>query len=350
MADNNMKLLRNDIKTGSFRRMYILYGEERYLLEHDLSELREAILADGFAEFNEFRLDGGRITARELSDAIESAPAFSEHKLVTVTDLDLYKLNAEDREAYTEALTDIPEYTTLVVVYDTVEYKPDKRQNLYKFLSGIALVVEYPLQEARSLVSWLRRRADALGKRIDPTTAEHMLFVCGSSMTSLILELEKAAAYASTDTILKSDIDAVCERTLEASAFELADAISTGNTAAALRTLSTLEANESEPIVVLAAIGSQMRRLLAAKLALDAKKPQSYLASAAGVPSFAAGRLLTAARRLSLEWCTSAASLCAGCDYALKTSSGDRSVLLEQLILDLGMLSGAERQSGRPAR
>ncbi len=350
MADNNRKLLRDDIKQGTFRRMYLLWGEERYLLEHDLAELRSAILQGGFAEFNDFRLDGGKLSARELSDAIESAPAFSEHKLVTVTDLDLYKLPADARDDFVEALTDIPEYTTLAVVYDTVDYKPDKRQNLYKFLSQNALIVEYPLQETRSLVSWLRRRADALGKRIDPPAAEHLLATCGSSMTSLIQELEKAAAYASTDAILKSDIDAVCEPTLEASVFELSDAISAGNTASALRILSLLEAGEEEPIMLLAAIGSQMRRLLAARLALDAGKNQSYLVSAAGVPPFAAGRLMTSARRLSLDWCQEAVTLCADCDYALKTSSGDRSALLEQLILTLGARSAELRAAGRSSR
>lgn len=336
MADNNAKIMKKEVADGNLRRIYIMYGEERYLLEHQLEQLRAAAVAEDFADFNLFKLDGTQLTPRELSDALEAAPAFSETKLVIVTDLDLYKLSGDLRDEYVEALTDIPEYTTLAIVYDAVEYKPDKRQNLYKFLSKNALEVNFELQDTRSLTTWLRRRADALSKQLDPRTAEHMLFVCGSSMTTLIRELEKAAAYSVTNEILPSDIDAVCERTLEADVFELSDAIAARNTAKALQLLSRLEALENEPIMLLAAIGSQMRRLLIARLAIDANKGAPYVAAAAGVPPFAANKILTTARRLTLDWCMRAAELCAECDNRLKTSSGERSTMLEMLILQLG--------------
>ena len=57
--------------------------------------------------------------------------------------------------------------------------------------------------------------------------------------------------------------------------------------------------------------------------------------SATGTPKFAVNRLMSTARKLSPRWCSGAALACTRCDYALKTSSGDRSALLEALILSL---------------
>lgn len=327
--------MKKEIASGEPGRIYIMYGEERYLLEYQLGQLIKATVPDDFADFNLFRFDGGKLTPHELSDALESLPAFSERKLIIVTDLDLFRLSADLREQYLKVFSDIPDYATLAIVYDALEYNPDKRQNMYKYLEENALTVEFEFQDAKKLVGWLRRRADALSKQLDPSTAEHMLFICGSSMTALIQEIEKAAAYASGPAILVSDIDAVCQPTVEANVFALADAIADLDSARSLHLLRAVMSLESDPVPLFGAIGSHMRRLLAARLAIDANRSASFVSSVTGTPPFAVNRLLSTARKLPLEWCLRAVKACADCDHAFKSTSADPSNMLESLVMSL---------------
>lgn len=338
-SQNNLRKFRDELESGNFHNLYVFHGEERYLLEYYLGELRKKTVAEGMEDFNYFAFDGGSVDMDELGDAVEALPAFSERKLVVVTDLDLYKPGADRKEKLEALVADIPEYTVLVFVYDTVEYKTDARAKIHKLLGENALVVEFLLQGDSELVGWLRRRFRALGKDIDMQTAEHMLFVCGRSMTLLVNEVEKVAAYASLDRITESDIDASCAPIADAVVFSLADAVAAGKYAQALELERDLVSMRNDPVYLVGVLSRQMRQLLYGRIALDSRRGQDWFMRVADTPNpYAARRQLDLARRVSTKWSRAAMKLCVECDYELKTSAADRSALLETLLLRIAAL------------
>jgi len=336
---DNLKVLRGEIECGEPSTLYVFHGEERYLLEYWLGELKKKLVPEGFEEFNLFAFDGGGLSFDTLQTAAEALPVFSEYKLVIVTDLNLYKPPADMKAPLEELLSDIPDGTVLVFIYDVVEFKPDARTAMHKLLQKHALTVEFQLQDVRELVAWLKRRFRALSKIIDSGEAEHMLFVCGHSMTTLTLEVEKVAAYSATEKIAKSDIDAVCEPVIDAVVYNLTDAAAQGRYDLALSLLKDLTSAKNEPIVILAALGRQFRQLFAARVATDERRGEKFFSEVAGIRTpFIARKLIDMASRLTTDWCAEAVTLCAECDYALKRSSSDRSSLLEMLLLRLAAL------------
>ena len=94
--------LRTAIKAGVPANLYIFYGEERYLLQNMVQQLKELLIPGGFEEFNYHRLGGKGLTVQELAETAEAMPMMAEHTLVTVTDLDIFKLDEGQRTALIE--------------------------------------------------------------------------------------------------------------------------------------------------------------------------------------------------------------------------------------------------------
>lgn len=61
---NGRLKLKQDLAKGSFETLYILYGEEAYLREYYLRQLRKKVVDETFADFNLIELDGKTLTLR----------------------------------------------------------------------------------------------------------------------------------------------------------------------------------------------------------------------------------------------------------------------------------------------
>ena len=115
--------LKADLKAETLKNAYIFYGEETYLRQSYLNQVREALVPAGFEEFNYHRLGGKGLSMQTLQEAVEAMPMMAQHTLVTVTDLDIFKLDMSARGAFIEIISDIPEYCTVIFIYDLVAYK-----------------------------------------------------------------------------------------------------------------------------------------------------------------------------------------------------------------------------------
>ena len=82
--------LKSDLSTGEIGQVYIFHGEESYLREYYLGEIKKKLVPAGFEEFNYHRLNGKTLTMQELSEAVEAMPMMAERTLIVVTDCDLY--------------------------------------------------------------------------------------------------------------------------------------------------------------------------------------------------------------------------------------------------------------------
>ncbi len=328
-----------DLSAGAVGCAYIFYGEESYLREHYLEELRKKLVPAGFEEFNYHRLEGKDLTVQTLTEMAEAMPMLSERTLIVVTDFDIFKLGEEQREKLIALLEDIPPYCCLIFVYDTVAYKPNKTmKKLCKAIGDHVQAVEFRAQDSNDLVAWIARRFKALGKEIDRQTAEYLIFTCGGLMTGLVPEIQKIGAYAKGKTITQQDIDAVADPVLSAEVFKLSDAVLQGNYDQAASILGDLLKMQTEPIKILAALGSQLRRIYTARLAIDGGKDKYWLMELWEMKSdYPAKLLLNAAKRTTADWCADAVKMCQVLDRRMKSEKGIDSVgELKLLLVRLG--------------
>ena len=78
-----MKSIDSDIKNGTFKRFYLLYGEERYLKNLYRDKLKTAIQA---ADMNLNTFTGRSTNIKEVIDLAETMPFLSDHRLIILED------------------------------------------------------------------------------------------------------------------------------------------------------------------------------------------------------------------------------------------------------------------------
>ena len=334
---NGFSALKQALRTGELQKLYIFSGEESYLRAHYLDACRKSILGDGaFAEFNLFEFDGKAMTPDQLRDAVESYPAMAERKLVIVHDFDLYKMPSAFSDFMPGLLADLPEYVCLIFDYDVIELKQDKRLKIHSVLSKNGNFVCFEHLDERQLVDWIRRRCCALDRSIDDETARYLIFLCGSSMTNLITEIEKAAAFSTVGEIKRYHIDAVCTRVLDAVVFDLSDAITDRRFDRAIGLVNDLLAQKNPETVVFSTVARHIQRLYAAKLNEQARGGEKELLTLLGSASpYYAKRIRAAAGRLSESWLRKAVLLCDETDAALKSSAADKQKIMELALLEM---------------
>ncbi|MCI9037469.1 MAG: DNA polymerase III subunit delta [Oscillospiraceae bacterium] len=338
------KQLKADLAAGTLGPLYLFQGEESYLREYCLTEMRKQLVPAGFEAFNYHKLEGKGLTAQALTDTVEAMPMMAERTMVQVVDWDVYKLPEEQRSGLISLLEDFPSYCCLVLVYDQLPYKPNRTyKKLYAALDKHVQQVDFEEQSQSEILKWVARRFRAAGHSIDAPTAEHLLFTCGRLMNGLIPEIGKIAAYARDERITRADIDAVAAPVLEAQVFDMTKAVAKGSFDRAAEVLGSLLQLQEEPFMLLALMGRELRMLYTARIALDEGRDQFWLMEQWNMRSnYQAGLLLENARRVTRPWCADAVRRCCELDVRMKSVSGvDGAGELKLLLMELAQ--GARR-------
>lgn len=328
----NYKLELQKLKAEGPRSLYLLWGKEDYLREQYLTQLKTVCIPEGESGFNFRRFDGPEIDAAQLRQAVDAMPFLSERSFVELRGLDINRL--KESQEIQEILADIPDYCTVCFIQNA-EYEPDGRLKLIKTIREKGVELKFTQQGQGALIDWIARRFSAQGKRIDFEAAQRLIFISGDLMNRLIPEIEKIAAYAQGDHVGVKEVEAVAHHIPEAQVFELTDHLARKQYNAAMNTLAEIFAeNEYDAIYLLAVLGSQMRRLYAARLAIEKGLGAKYVAECCAIKyDFLVSKLMESARGFSLEQLKDAVRICAETDEQMKSSAGDSRELLKNAVL-----------------
>ena len=366
MRDFRMALASGDPSAPA--RVYVFHGEETYLRDFYLSELRKLLVPEAFAAFNFHRLDGAGLDVRELSETADAMPMMSDRTMIVVSDYDMSRLSEGQRAALCAFLADVPEWCCVAFHYDTVPYRLTRQQDaesdgaagaeakkaptnsareLKKVIDAYAQVLDFQPLGQSELLDWIAAQFRERGKAVDRRTAEYLVFTCGNLMDGLSQEIGKIADYADGATVTRRDIDAIADPVLSRQAFDLSNAVSAGNYDAAAAVLGDLIKMQTVPYMISGALGKELRRLYTARLALDSGRGQEWLADIWNMRSgYPAKLALSAARRTTTAWCAWAVRQCEILDRRMKSERGvDPAEELKFLLIRLSM--GAE---ARPRR
>ena len=312
--------------------LYLLWGPEDYLREHFVGQLKQLCLPDGEDSFSYRRIDGPELDVRELQSAVDAVPFLAERSFVELRGVDLNRM--ADADGVLRVLEDIPDYCTVAFVQSAV-FEPDGRLKQIKKLRGLCREIKFTGQTQSELTKWIVKRFAALGKGVDFDAAQRLIFISGDLMNRLIPEIEKVAAYAKGDRVTEADVEAVAHHIPEAVIFKMTDEIAQKNMNNAFATLAELLSDRNnEPIPMLGMLGLQMRRLYAARLAIEQGLGVSYVMDVCGMKSeYPANRLLQSARGYSLAQLKRAVEICAETDYRIKSSGLDDRELFKEAVM-----------------
>lgn len=327
------------LKAGMTDRCCILYGEEKYLVEYYRREIRRVFLGEQDDGFNYRRFNGTEIDPEGLAETVNAYPAFAEHSLVELRDFDIFSWSDKSAKKLAELFGDLPDYCCVVFVYDTLEYKPDKRKKkLCEAVQAAAAEVECPLQSDADLLKWIKNRFKKEKKQISPSDAEFLLFLAGNRMDNLGNEIDKLSLYAEGSVITRDDIERVVVPVAEAGIFKLTDELSAGRYESAAEQMYKLLQLNTEPIYLTAVIGAQLRKLYAAKLVKESGGSPAVLKDIINAYNdYQPKQYLRICGKFSTDWYRMAMKACCETDYRLKSVSDPPEGLLWNLFLKLAV-------------
>lgn len=239
-----MKTIDNDIKTGQFKQIYLLYGEEQYLIRQYRDKLKHALAADDDT-MNFSAFSGSDINQKEIIDLAETLPFFADRRLILIEDSGLFKKSAEELADY---MSSIPETTYFVFA----EKEIDKKTKMYKQVKKNGSIVEFPRQNETTLSRWIEGRIRRNGKNI--TRDAYALFIrkTGDDMENIDKELEKLLCYTlEKDYIDISDVEAITTEQTENKIFDMIDAVALHQQKKALDLYYDLLALKEAPMRIL---------------------------------------------------------------------------------------------------
>ena len=318
------------LKEQGPRRLYLLWGEEDYLRDSFLQELRN-LCAPGDDGFQVRVFKDARPDPDELRYAIDTLPFFSERNLIEIRDVDVGKAEAD---RLIQVLSDIPDYCTVAFRLEHGA-EPDGRSKLVKFLREHGTEIRFTVQDQNMLVRWITRRFAYYGKGVEMEAAQRLIYLSGDQMKALIPEIEKIAAYAKGEKVTAADVNAVANRIPESELFDLTNALADRKFQTASGILADLLGQRDVSVpAILSLLSNQFRRIL---IALDAKDTQTVMELCNLKSDYPARLLRNSARGFQREQLQRAIELCARADYRLKSESVDDRQLLKETVMRIAL-------------
>lgn len=265
--------------------VYLLYGEETYLLEARLKKIKKEF-GELIQGINYIPIDESNV-GNLISD-IET-PAFGyAQKLLIARNTGLFKkekktaskakttakktkIKTEEALPLTEKIAnylaanakELQDEITLVFVEEEAE-----KNTLYQTIEKVGEVKEFALLKLPELVTNLRKVAAAYEVNIDDNVAKYLVECCGTNMQDLMNEIRKLIEYVGKGgTIKKEDIDKLCIKQIQAVIFDLTDNLGKKDIPKALNILSGLVANKEPLQKILVTLYNHFKKLYIVKIA-----------------------------------------------------------------------------------
>lgn len=361
--------MRQQLRSGLPAACILLFGDEVFLVERFLDEIRQTVLQPDTRAFNEIILEG-RVRPQDVTDACETYPVFAPRKLVIVRKSGFFKTAARKRSTSAEEgeppaqeegsadsaegetadaesvetaadstrkhdwkpfFESLPSHTLLVFVEESV----NKTVGLYKLVEKHGLAARMDYQKPDVLQKWVMKGFSVSGKRISPREAEFLTHQAEDGMTTLHQEIGKIALFMGERTeVNREDILAVVNPSIRSRVFDLMDAVAGSDRARALVMLDEMIQKREAEQKIFYMIARQAGRLLQLRnmgpgLSSDAK------AARLDMNAYALSKMERLAGRMSRQTLVRFVQTCAEMDLAVKNGRIRMRLALELLIAGL---------------
>lgn len=273
--------LEKDLKTGKMDSIYLLYGEEEFLLESCIKKIKK-IFGELVNGINYIQIDDKN--ADKIISDIET-PAFGyPKKLIVVRNSNLFKKETREKKGEekpakktpkTKSLQEkISEYIeeNIEEIRETVQIvfieKEVGTNELQKTLQKLGTICEFEKLKPAQISKRIKAICNGYKVNIDDKTMNYFIETCGTSMMTLINEIRKLIEYVGENgTITIEDIDKLSIKELDSVIFDLTDNLGQKNIKNALQILQELLYNKEPIQKILITLYNHLKRIYLTMLA-----------------------------------------------------------------------------------
>lgn len=328
MMTLDLRKLQQRLEKQSPSPVYVLCGDESFLVEESVSLLKSKVLNEASLDFNYSAFVAGEVSGAEVRDAVEMLPMMADRRLVIMRGVETLK--DKDWEALYDIIDQPVDSTVFVMTCETL----DKRKKPYKKLSKNSVWVELARPYENQMPQWIEYLCYRHELSISSEGTALLVQFVGASLTELNNEIEKLKNFiGDRQHIEESDILQVVSRSRVDRIFDLTDAIGRRDKAKALTLLAHLLEQGQSEVGAVALLSRHFRILSQIRLFSPQGLSGPKLAAKVGVPQFLLNNYLGQAKVWGEAKLSQMFSLLELTDRALKSSHVASHIWLENLIL-----------------
>jgi DNA polymerase-3 subunit delta len=333
---------------GKLRPVYLVLGEERLLVDRVVHALREAVAKGGIAGFNEDKFTAGESSIGSVIGAAKMLPMMAKLRFVWVRGLDRWEKKEGDDDAPAPTkkgkvelspLDELAEYakdppSSTVMVLSAPKLHGQRRVVAAAKKNGFLVACEPLSREA--LPRWIAAAAREKGHPVSPEVADHLAEIAGPELGYVADAVERLSLFVGPKQPITEDaIAAVVTRVRQSSVWELLDAVTRRNTAAALAILADVFDPRDGGLKLLGAVAWSVRQLVKFDSALRTGADPREAAQRAGMPPFKAQDAARTVKSVPPGTLPSWLRLLAETDLALKSSRRGPQAILEAMLIEM---------------
>ncbi|MDR1274207.1 MAG: DNA polymerase III subunit delta [Odoribacteraceae bacterium] len=324
-----------EIKSGRFRPVYFLSGEEPYFIDKIAGAIEESALPGDARALNLVILFGNEVTMAGVLDAARGFPMMSARQVIIVKEAQ----NIADKE-YEKLIPYLDHFQpTTVLAFLYKNKKPDKRKAAFKKLGGApsCAYLETARLYENEVPAWIAGYCKERQRSISPGAARMLADSLGTDLSKVANELDKLMILLPDGGEIKEYL--VEEHTgisKEFNAFELLAAIIKKDHLKANRIVNYFEANpKGNPLVLtISNLFNYFRNLLTYHYQKGATPNQQEMARLLGVHPYFMKDYTEGAGRYGAAKCARVISWLRECDMKSK-GSGNISIPEGELLREL---------------
>ncbi|MCB0407547.1 MAG: DNA polymerase III subunit delta [Bdellovibrionales bacterium] len=329
MASNwDLRRLQIETDRNGAGRLYLLVGEESFLIDESLSVIKKSALQNGPSDFNSDTFYCPEDKAETVRDTVEMLPMMCPQRLVIYKDVQILKEKDWDQLM---PVIDEPVETTCFVL---VAPKLDKRKKFYKKVSQSGVIVELKRPFDNQIPMWIDYIVGKRGLKIESEARALVQQFVGNNLSEIQSEVGKVHVFlGDRTTITSEDILKVISRSKIESVFDLANAIGKNDRAQALTCLANLLEYGQNEVGALALISRHIRILSILREGKRAGLGGARLSAKAGIPNFFLSEYVNQTRMWTDKKIHKTIHALQETDKALKSSPISSHIWLENFII-----------------
>lgn len=327
-SPNPVPLLRRDgVNTDPCTFLFV--GKEKYLKERAISELRFRSLDSSSSELDYKVLHGSDTSADEIINSGTTIPFFSSKRLVVVKDFD--KLPKEDVSKVADYIKNPNRHTCLVIDSDDASI-------MERFPSIVrhAKVIRFTPLSDHELSNWIKKYLSIQGKTIEDDALDMLKESKGADLMGLSRELDKLVTFIDKrKSVIDDDVENLVGKSVVASAFDIASAIGNKNTSKAISIVHELTSSGKKPYEIIGILSWFFKRVLKAKLLLDAGDTESSVSQKLRINRRSAEEFFTHVHSFSYQALESRMNILLDADLKIKRPRYNTSLVVELAVIRL---------------
>ena len=254
--------------------VYLVSGEEPFQLEQVSSAIRHKAQELGYTDREVMHVERG-FDWQQLSASADALSLFADKRL-----LELRIPSGKPGDAGSKALQPYcdhpPADTVLLIVAGKLE-KAQQNTKWFKALEQNGVVVQVWPVEADKLPQWIKQRMQLRDMQPTPEALAMLAERVEGNLLAADQELEKLRLLSGGGTVDAEQVVAAVSDSARFDVFSLVDTALLGDAARAVRILYGLQAEGVEPVLVLWALGREIRSLSGMSRALQQGQAMSQV-------------------------------------------------------------------------